>query len=93
MTQNGKEHFFISANEWIEKNGTNSSFKVKGVKIPKSLGVKNIAKIPSGLHNPLHYKSRTHKINIKYEKPKQNRYLLLLRLPVDNFNNLLSVNR
>ena len=30
-----------------KKNGTNSSFKVKGVKIPKSLGVKNIAKIPS----------------------------------------------
>ena len=43
---------WISANEWLEKNGTNSSFKVKGVKILKSLGVKNIAKIPTGLHNP-----------------------------------------
>ena len=46
---------WITANGWLEKNGTNSSFKIKGVKISKSLDVKNIAKIPSGLHNPLQY--------------------------------------
>ena len=56
---------WISANEWPEKNGTNSSFKVKGVKIPKSLSVKNIAKIPSGLHNPLHYINRSKCITIQ----------------------------
>ena len=32
---------------FLPMSGTNSSFKVKGVKIPKSLGVKNITKITS----------------------------------------------
>ena len=53
----------VNSYKWLEKNGTNSSFKVKGVKIPKSLGVKNIAKIPSGLHNPLHYKLKNSDIS------------------------------
>ena len=37
------------------KNGNNSSFEAEVVTIPKNVVAKTIAKIPSALHNPLHY--------------------------------------
>ena len=53
-TNGGHLEFNSSANEWLEKNGTNSSCKFKGEKIIKSVGEKNIAKIPRALHNHVH---------------------------------------
>ena len=50
---------WISANEWLEKNGNNFSFKIKGVKIQKSLPwckkIKQKFLVGQNLlHNPVH---------------------------------------